>query len=276
MRLTRTLVETLRPYLGWLVLLASMAVTIFPAVGLRMIGRRGLPVSQYNLEIIAPLAVLLAWLILGWRRPRLDAPRTRWWAQVAQALLATLLHLCIGALVLTQLVQRWLPTPQLLWEAARQNEWPRVGEGIVADLGRLGERYALWWTGVQTGGAAQDNLVLLGLVGLAFWLLGLVTASLARRLQQGLVAALPALGLLFFSLLYTTRGRLVLVGALAAVLFLHLVLDQVALRRLWEDRGFDYNPLVLLERLWAVVGIGILLLALAAVTPSIGSQRLAW
>jgi transglutaminase-like putative cysteine protease len=275
-RLTLTLVETLRPYLGWLVLLGSMAVTIFPAVGLRMIGRQGLPVSQYNLEIIAPVAVLFTWLIFGWRRRRLDAPRAHWWVQAAQTLLATLLHLAAGALVLTQLVQRWLPTPRLLWEAARQHAWPQVGEGIVADLGRLGERYTLWWTGVQTGGAAQDNLVLLGLVGLAFWLLGLVTAWLARRLQQGLVAAMPSLGLLFFILLYTTRGRLVLVGALAAALFLYLVLDQVALRRRWEDRGFDYNPLVLLERLWAVVGISVLLLALAAVTPSIGSQRLAW
>ena len=65
-------------------------------------------------------------------------------------------------------------------------------------------------------------------------------------------------------------------AALAAAILLHLLLDQSKLHDRWVAQGLDFNPALALDRVIATFFVSVLLLALAAVTPSIGSNRIAW
>ncbi|MCB0047526.1 MAG: transglutaminase domain-containing protein [Caldilineaceae bacterium] len=270
------LIRALRPWLGWLVLITAMSLTGFTGWSFYELGPGRLPVDRATLAWIAPLGVLFTWLILGWRRPLLDAPRKQRTIDFLLTLLALLVSLAAGLLVIAQMGQRWLPGPVSLWQVGRSGAWSLLAREVTGDFLRLAGRYSFWWTGVQQGSAAQDNLVLVSLIALLLWLLGMMTAWLTRRTERGLISALPSLLLLVNTLLYTTRSRWALLGALAAALLLHLLLDQAALRRRWTARGLDYSPMILAERLWSVIGIGLLLMALAAVMPAVGNNRLAW
>ena len=273
---TRRLLTRLRPYLGWFTLLICAGLAAFPPLGLDALDWLDLRRIGSGLAWVGGLGVVAAWLILGWRRPWLDARRGRWWLNLLQALAALLLLTMTGLLVLSQLLGHWLPGFGDLWRAARTQAWSALGGEMLAAFARLADHYALWWRGVQAGGAAQDNLVFAGFAGLLFWWTGALTAWLARRFRKGLLAALPPLWLLSLMLLYAGQGRLLLVAALAVALLLHLVLDQAELFRRWRERGIDFAPSLMVDRLLAVVGIIALLLTLAAITPNLRVDAIAW
>ncbi len=276
LRTGQRMAHVLRPYLGWLTLAAAMMVAVFPALGVDLIGRGNLLLRANLLAALGPLAVAATWLVLGWRRPWLDAPRRHWSVTLLQALLALLLLIALGLLAVSQVLQSWAPGPEALWIAGRNNGWALLGQRIQGDWIGLGDHFLLWWRGVTSDGASQNDLVFAAFAGLGFWLIGVLTAGLARRTQRGLLAAAPALGILGFTLLYTDEGRLLLVAALAAAILLHLLLDQTKLHDRWIAQGLDFNPALALDRVIATFFVSVLLLALAAVAPSIGSNRIAW
>ncbi len=151
-----------------------------------------------------------------------------------------------------------------------------LGQGIVADTSRLLTRFALWWQGVQAGGAAQDGVVFAAFAGLLFWTSGVLTAWLARRYEGGLVAATPSLWLVGVVMLYSPPARtLLIVGILLAVI-LHVLLDQGRLIRRWQAAGLDFSPGLFVDRLLAVGAIVALLLTVAALLPNLSIEALAW
>ena len=116
---------------------------------------------------------------------------------------------------------------------------------------------------------ACDDLVVFGVALVVVWLLGLLTAGLARRTQQGLLAALPVLWVVGLIMLYSPIDRWLIVGGVALALLLHLVLDQQRLVARWHRQGLDYSPLLLVERGLTVGGLLLMVIALAAVTPNL-------
>ncbi len=116
---------------------------------------------------------------------------------------------------------------------------------------------------------SQDNLVFAALAGLVLWTLGVVTALLARRSQQGFLAAAPALWLLETILLYSRNGQILLPIGLGVALLLQLLLDHSQLLQRWANQGLDYSTGLFTDRLMLVIGTGLLLLTAAAVMPNL-------
>jgi transglutaminase-like putative cysteine protease len=262
-RLTKHLVEQLRPHLGWSVLVLAMFISVLPALALDVHDWLRSARLSGAVRTMGPLAVTLMWLVLGWRRPRRE--EWRWW----QTLLLYGGLMLLGALVLSQLFLRWIPGPVALVEAARSGDFAALGARVTAQLGGLGARFALWWQGVRAGGAAQDDVIFASGVGLLFWLAGLITAWIAYRRRNGFLAALLPLWLTINLLALAREGRLVILTGLIAVLFLHLLLDQAKMVATWRARGWDFHTDLIVDRLVAVAAVTLALLAAGIFAPSL-------
>ncbi len=264
-RLARLLSARWRPYLGWSVLIGCAVLAMLPAWAVRANNWVDLGRYQTALEGIGPLGVLVAWWIMGWRHPR-GIVRYRVW----RALAGTLLAAFAGLFLLSQLLLGWIPGPILViravvFERSVYGLWQQVAATWAGAFGRL----ALWWSGVQAGGASQDNLVFAGLAGIVLWMLGVATALLARRSRQGFLAAAPALWLLGAILLYSRSGQILLPFGLGIALLLQLLLDHNQLLQRWASQGLDYSTGLFTDRLMLVIGAGLLLLTAAAIMPNL-------
>lgn len=256
-----------RPYLGWLALGLCMALAMLPALLVAENGWLRSAALSARLEVLGPLAVAVGWLVSGWRRPLIAQPA--WLPASLLRLGQGLLFVLVGLAVLSQMLGEWLPTPALLWGAARSGDWGALGQGVVGAWGTLAGRYGLWLQGVQENSAARDDLILAGVAGVLIWLLAGVVVLLARRTRQGLLAGLPVLWPLGFLMLYSPADRWLFVTGVALVLLLHLVLDQQALVRRWVAERLDYSPSLLVERgLMALSGFA-LAVTLAALMPNL-------
>ena len=268
------LAERWRPYLGWAVLGLCLGLAIMPALVLN--ANRWIELRQGNtgMELVGAIAVLLTWLVLGWRSP-FGLPKAEGEGRHGRlisggrVLLQVVLLIILGFVVVTQLLASWLPNPFDIIGAIRTTSVPGLFSQMLIDLNNLFARYALWWQGVQAGGAVQDNLVFAGMAGLLLWILGCSTAWLTRATQRGLIGALPVLWISSLLLLYSGRERFLLILVLALSIVLHLLLDQQAMSRRWKRAGVDFSPDVMVDRLLAVMGAMLLILTLAAVFPSI-------
>lgn len=262
-RLTEWVVATWRPYLGWPVFLVSLVLLLLPALGLGENRVAELRRIQAGVDLAGPLAVLTTWLWLGWRQP-FNLREGQWWRVlgVGSGMAIT------AVLVLAQILVGWLPTLPELWNALRSNGWADLGGQIGRDWALIWTRFALWWQGVQTGGVAQDNLIFAALAGLLIWLCGVLLAILARRYQQGLLAAAPTLWLLGTLILYSTSGRSLMVVALLLTIALHFLLDQHTLVERWQRKGLDYSPGLLVDRSMTVLAVVAVIMMLAALLPN--------
>lgn len=259
----RHLAVAWRPHLGWAALVLCMMVALLPAALVWENGwLRGGPLMA-RLYMAGPLAVLGVWIVGGWRRPATWGRRMMRLAVQGGALLL------LSAFLLSQLLAEWLPGAGALWQAAATRDASLLVAGMGDALRATGLRYALWWQGVQNNSATRDDLVVFGVALAVVWLLGLLTAGLARRTQQGLLAALPVLWVVGLIMLYSPIDRWLIVGGVALALLLHLVLDQQRLVARWRRQGLDYSPLLLVERGLTVGGLLLLVIALAAVTPNL-------
>jgi hypothetical protein len=253
MRFARTTIRRLRPHFGWIVLLVLLMLTAMPALAVGVHEWISVRRMQNGLTLVGPLAILTFWLIAGWKRPRWNSVKVnkRWqghFIAFLRFLGAVLLFSTIGLAVLSQLFLRWLPTLADIRQAAATGGWVDLGQQVSVDFLRLFDRYAIWWTGIQAGGAAQDDLVLAGLVGMVLWSSGLLTAWLARRRMSGLATSLPSLWLTGMLLIYTREGRFLMATALLLAVALQLLLDQRRLLDRWSRRGYDYSGDVMLDR----------------------------
>jgi len=252
-----------RPAWGWGVLVACMLLAMLPALSLRANRWLTLGAYQVTLEVIGPLAVVCVWWLWGWRDPSRRslgwlAPWWRlWWL------------LLIGVVVISQLILQWLPGPRLLWQAASSGDLTQIPAFGVAAWMRAFTRFVLWREGIAAGGAAQDNLVFAIFGASILWLLGVATAWLARGMRQGLAAGVPALWLLSLILLYSSSGRYLLLSGLALTFALHILLEQGKLAQRWQQLRLDYSPGLLLDRFVAVIGVGVVILTVAALMPNL-------
>ncbi len=248
-----------RPAWGWGVLLACMLISLLPAVALRANRWLALGSFQQALELAGPLAVIAVWALWGWRRQ--ERQHFSWFA--------VLVTIVLGAVVVSQLLLGWIPGPGALWQAVGTGDLMLPIRQSGAEWTQAFTRFALWAEGVAAGGAAQDNLVFATFGGVILWLVGALTAWLARRTRQGFAAAAPALWLLGSILLYSSTGRYLLLAGLALTFVLHILLDQGVLTRRWQRLGLDYSPGLMVDRMVTVLSIGAFVLTVAAVMPNL-------
>lgn len=254
---------TWRPYLGWSALALCLLLTLLPALLLWENRWLRVPSLIGRLYVAGPLAVMLIWLVGGWRAP--CSGRRKVLRIAMQGAFLILLSL----LILSELLAGWLPGLPTLWQTAHSGEWAQLLMQASAAFGRVGVRYALWWQGVQNNAAGRDDLVVFGFALAIVWLLGLATGGLARRSQQGLMTALPVLWVVGLVMLYSAVDRWLIVVGVALALLLHLVLDQQTLVRRWQALGLDYSPLALVERALLTLGVMAIVLTTAALTPNL-------
>jgi transglutaminase-like putative cysteine protease len=261
--LLRWLGGSARPVLGWWVLLTVAALTTVPAVV--VFASRWLPTGRFaaSLSLLGPLAVLLLWLLSGWRA------RANGHASIVRIAIISIIYLIIGVFAITLTLQPWLPSYATLQNAWQARDISLVGAEIAANWGQLIGRFALWGEGVANAAAPRDSLVLAMMVGAVVWLLAGITALLARTTRRGLVTALPVLWLSGLLLLYSPAERWVFVLALGLALLLHLQLSQQQFVASWLRRRLDYNPSLFVEQSGLALASIALLLALAWLMPNL-------
>ncbi|MCB0125609.1 MAG: transglutaminase domain-containing protein, partial [Caldilineaceae bacterium] len=264
LRFLRWVIAAFRPHLGWLVLLTTMALAWFPALGLGENRIEEMRRIQATLDLVGPSAVVVTWWLLGWRAPRPGGPRGGVTA-LGRFFLLTL----IGLLVLSQSLIGWLPGPGEVGQTLLSGAWPTLFQNMATDWLQLFTRLAIWWQGVRSGGAAQDNLIFAAIAGLLFWNVGALTAWLLRRFERGLAATLPVLWLLGTLLLYSGVERGLMLGGVSLAVILHLLLDQRHLTQRWQAQGLDFAPDLALDRMMVIGGLGLVLFLVAAVMPNL-------
>lgn len=265
------LADRWQPYLGWLVLGVCMLLAALPTMALGENRVAELQRIQVGLDLVGPLAVLTTWLWLGWRQPRAAARGV-----VLRTLGLSLAMVLTALVILSNILVGWLPGLGEVWQAGRTDSWAALGQQIIDDWLVMVTRVTIWWQGVQAGGAAQDNLIFAAIASIGFWIAGVLTALLARGQRIGFLAAAPVLWGVGTLLLYNARGRGLMVAGVLLALALHILLDQQALVRRWQRLGLDFNPSLFWDRVVAVVGIGGLILMVAAVLPNWYIDGVVW
>ncbi|MFZ1753497.1 MAG: transglutaminase domain-containing protein [Caldilineaceae bacterium] len=263
-----------RPTLGWGVFVAGLILAFLPAAGVRSARWINMRSSGVALEWVGPVALLVVWLLysavarVGKRRGRFVTGffagfALFWW-------------LLLGLAVLTQVIVDWLPGLAALRQAVASGNWQPVADGIAADWLSLVWRFGEWQRGILAGGAHQDDLVFLWLVGAVIWLAVSATAWLLLRTHNGLVGSLPALWLLGTIQFYGSGERLPMAVGLAVALILHFWLDHRSLEASWQARRIDYSPGLLLDRTVVSLGLVGLVLLVGLLIPPVSVNWLAW
>lgn len=260
--------ERWRPYLGWIVLALCLMLAMLPAALLwenRWL-RSGALIGR--LYLAGPLAIMIFWLVAGWRRPYIGG------GQFLRIVIRGIALLALSTVTLSQLLAGWLPGPALIGQAVVTGAWNSPSLHAIESLQQVGVRYMLWWQGVQNNTAGRDDLVFFGFALLIVWALSLLTAGLVRRFRNGLLAAAPILWVVGLVMLYSPVERWLIVAGAGLTLLLHLTLDQLALTERWQALKLDYNPLALTERAFVSLGVIALVVATAAIMPNLYSLEI--
>lgn len=262
-RAVRWVATRWRPHLGWLVLALCLLLVMLPALLVWENRWLRAPELIARLYLAGPLAIVLLWLTLGWRRPYQGGPT------IFRVVIQSLLLVAGTGLLTSQLLVGWWPGWAMLIEAARTGAWSVAAEHMAMAFAQVGIRYTLWWQGVQSDRAGRDDLIVFGFALAVVWLLSMATGALVRRYRQGFLGATPVLWIVGLVMLYSVADRWLMVGGVALAVLLHLTLDQQALQQRWQTLQLDYNPLALLERAFVALGILAIALALAALAPNL-------
>lgn len=262
--------EQLRPVAGWLALLGVVALAALPAFALDANEWTRLPETQVRLALTGAIGAVVAWWIMGWKR----SARTIRFHHFT-LIVAALSVVILGLAVVSQLTAGWLPGPRIVWESIQLRDSSHVAASMNAALGRTAARFAVWWAGARSGGAAPDEVVFSAFAGLLVWIGGAMTSALARRTENGFAASAPVLVLLGAVVFFGGSGRLLLVIALAIMLALHVTLDNQALTTRWAHRRLDSSSEILLERWFNAAAIGSAALLLGALAPSLSVDSVA-
>lgn len=267
-----------RPILGWPILFCVLGLAWIPAQTAR--ANEWLVLEEFGstIEPLGPLAVLLMWTVLGWRRNRWRDSAGHSVSQLrrmGQRVAWSLLFLFLGLVALSQALVGWIPGPILLIRTAIQGSWASLFAERMSDLIMVTSRLGRWWNGVMAGGATQDDLVFAIFAGAIVWFNGLLIGLISRRTEKGFLTALPSLWILLIALLYGAAGRIYLIGALILALLLHVLLDQKHMVRRWDETGVSYGDGLLVDRLVIASGASALVFVLAALIPNLSIEPLA-
>ncbi|MFO7631542.1 MAG: hypothetical protein R6W76_03325, partial [Caldilinea sp.] len=182
LRVLRWMGRSWRPYLGWTVLVTCLLLAMLPAALLwenRWLRSAPLILRLY---LAGPLAIVMVWLVGGWRRPLVGRRK------VVRVAIQSVLLVFLSVMAISQLIVGWMPGPVMLWQAAVTGAWSTLALHAVDAVQGVVIRYALWWQGVQNNTAGRDDLVFFGFALVIVWLLSLVTGWLVRRRRNGLLA----------------------------------------------------------------------------------------
>ncbi len=259
------LVRALRPREGWAVLLLAWTAAIsLPAAA----SASRLVVGLEPLAWLATLALILAWWLAG--------RRISGWA--AAGLLA-LSGLAANLIWGVRVVRLWPLVPQVArWLAGL------VGNGATAPavtyfheqgaaLASFGQRLAWWVGGLISGRGMPDNLVVIGLAGLAAWALAAWAGWWVARRGQPFLAVLPTAGVLAVVAYWAENVRWALIICLASTTML-LVLGRLAWSMAgWEREGVDYSPEMRLDVTLIGFALTVLVTILAPTVPFLTSRQ---
>ena len=171
-RLFLSAVRRLRPYLGWVVLLICLLLAMMPALAVDAHEWIRVRRIQTGLTLAGPLAVLTFWLLAGWKRPA-GQPRRAVPVGVVDRFVSLLRFLgalycfsAIGLLVLEPALSALAAGYQsTLWQTLHERRLVGLPHRVRPNFCSFFDRYAIWWQGIQGGGAVQDDLVFAGMAG---------------------------------------------------------------------------------------------------------------
>ena len=241
-----------RPQEGWLspfVLLAVVIVLIGTVLAVDWVPEDG---------VIIPAALLglLIGLVLA-RRP------LKTWA-------AWTFIIIYGFLVTTLTLSNLWPPLYLLF-----NDWPELRLYWLNNGALFLDRAGSWFTAVFSGGRSNETIVFAFLMGLLAWFLAAYTGWSAFRQRR------PLLGLTLMGLIIAINGyygeapiesiALFVGAALLATAVLHFSNLEFS----WQRQNVDYSREIRLEMFAYAAGIGLALLALAFLLPSMNPSKLA-
>ncbi|MFN3333889.1 MAG: hypothetical protein ACK47M_15380, partial [Caldilinea sp.] len=120
--------ERWRPYLGWIVLALCLMLAMLPAALLwenRWL-RSGALIGR--LYLAGPLAIMIFWLVAGWRRPYIGG------RQFLRIVVQGIAFLALSTVTLSQLLAGWLPGPALIGQAVVTGAWNSLSLHAIESL----------------------------------------------------------------------------------------------------------------------------------------------
>jgi transglutaminase-like putative cysteine protease len=241
-----------RPQDGWLspiLLLAVVVVLIVTVLAADWVPEDG---------VIIPAALLglIMGLVLA-RRP------LKTWA-------AWTFIIIYGFLVVTlTLSSLWPPLHLLL------SDWLELRLYWLNNGALFLDRAGSWFTAVFSGSRSNETIVFAFLMGLMAWFLAAYAGWSAFRLRR------PLLGLTLMGLIVAINGYYgaapieSVVAFVGAALLATAVLHFSNLEQQWKQHDVDYSREIRLEMFVYAAGIGLALLALAFLLPSVNPSKLA-
>lgn len=258
--------RVLRPREGWAVfVLAWSAVISLPAAAIA--GR--LIVGLEPLAWLATLALILAWWLASRRLSGLAAAGLLALFGLAADLIWGVQVVRIEPLV-GQLL-RWLawelsgsvaPAPAVIYF---QQQWDA--------LASFSQRLAWWTSGLVGGQGAPDNLVVIGLAGLAAWALAAWAGWWVARQERPFLALLPTGIALVLQVYWAADVRWTLILFLASTTMLLVMGRLVWSMAGWEREEVDYSPEIRLDVAMTGVALAFLVSILAPTLPFLTSPQ---
>ncbi len=233
--------------------------------------------SPQSLILIALIGLALGWL------PAAAKPLPGW--------LAGLVLVAIGAELITVNVANLEPMLAKLarnsgvfvwqmWQWSPEQDLPNLTlitqslADIWMALTILFERLATWVTSVITGSPTSDPVVSTLVWSLGVWLVSAWAGWITRRLNNPVLAILPAGVLLATVIAYHPKYAQYLVILVAATLLLMGVVRYTALENRWQANNIDYAPFKI-ELAFIIIPSTLFFIFLANLIPSVSFQKLA-
>jgi len=241
-----------RPREGWLSLALLFMVVLVLIQAVLDVGW----VPEDHVIIPAALLGLLLSVILA-KRP-------------AAAWFSWLLIILYGLLVVILTLANLWPPFNLVF-----TDWPALRRYWLENGGEFFDRSTSWITAVYVGGRSNETIIFALIIGLIAWFLAAYLGWSAYRRQQ------PLLGLTLMGLLLAINGYYGAAQIEWAAMFVGMAVLATAVFRFaqlewdWQKRVVDYSSQIRLELLVYAAGIGIALLALSFLIPTIRVNRVA-
>ena len=256
----------LRPRQGWVLLSLTWVAVICPPTAAIAGGQ---VVGLEPTVLLATSALVLAWWLAN---------------HSASGRLALVLMVLTGMIADLWWGVRVIQPGSLIGQIARRVAW-YIGERIdpAPPLTWHSEQFAAldsyihrvgWWFGALIEGrGAPDNLVVIGLAGLATWSIACWAGWEMARRGRPFRALLPSGIALVWQIYWSGSEPGLLVVFLGAATLL-LVLGRLAVAMAdWEREGVDYSPEIRLDAALVAAGWAVVVMVSAPVLPALTSGR---
>jgi transglutaminase-like putative cysteine protease len=171
-----------------------------------------------------------------------------------------------------------------VWTGRRGSDFARRPDGrpvllalaeLWAGVSTLLVRLYHWSVALASGAADFDPVAVALVWGLSLWVIAVWAGWWVRRCNRPLHAVAPAGALLGVSLFYVRADPIPLLFLLGATLLLMALIGHDAGQRRWGTAGIDFPGDLGQDLAVVVVPLSLVLVAVAALTPSITVQQVA-